>query len=87
MLSRLLLLLSHSLLLYSCPTQLPYLLQTRYSPPLVALLLSRLSGDKMSWRWPFAKDRIFGAFGLFLGLGWLCCVVPVFHTCTMLFAL
>ena len=58
-----------------------------YSPPLVALLLSQLSGDKMSWRWPFAKDRFLGAFGLFLGLGWLLCIVPVHHACALLFAL
>ena len=50
-----------------------------YSPVAVALALSAASGDKMSWRWPFQKERVFGVFGLFLVLAWAVCVVPVYH--------
>ena len=50
-----------------------------YSPVVVALLLARCSGDKKSWRWPFQKEKVFGPFGLFLMLGWLACVLPVYY--------
>jgi|TARA_B110000908_G_scaffold160548_1_gene203889 ABC-type antimicrobial peptide transport system permease subunit len=50
-----------------------------YSPPLVAMALSKLSGDKMSWRWPFQKDAIVGSFGFFVFAGWLVCVLPIYH--------
>ena len=50
-----------------------------YSPVAVALALSAASGDKMSWRWPFQKESVFGVFGLFLVLAWATCVVPVYH--------
>ena len=33
----------------------------------------------MSWRWPFQKEKIVGTFGLFLVLGWLACILPVYH--------
>jgi cytochrome c biogenesis protein CcdA len=49
-----------------------------YSPVAVALLLAKLSGDRMHWRWPFQKERALGTFGLFLALGWLACVKPVY---------
>jgi len=50
-----------------------------YGPVVVALALCALSGDRISWRWPFHKERVFGQFGLFLVLGWLACLLPVFH--------
>jgi hypothetical protein len=34
-----------------------------FAPVLFAMVLSQLSGDKMSWRWPFQKEKIFGVFG------------------------
>jgi sterol desaturase/sphingolipid hydroxylase (fatty acid hydroxylase superfamily) len=49
-----------------------------YLPVIMALVLCWLSGDKLSWRWPFQKESVFGAFGLFLLLGWLACVLPVY---------
>lgn len=49
------------------------------APILVALLLCVASGDKKSWRWPFQKERVLGAFGMFLLLGVLVCVVPMYH--------
>eukprot|EP00656_Telonema_subtile_P037843 TRINITY_DN4224_c0_g1_i1.p1 TRINITY_DN4224_c0_g1~~TRINITY_DN4224_c0_g1_i1.p1 ORF type:complete len:272 (-),score=57.87 TRINITY_DN4224_c0_g1_i1:64-879(-) len=50
-----------------------------YSPPAVAFLLCVASGDTMNWRWPFQKEKVLGAFGLFVVLGWLVCVLPVYH--------
>ena len=50
-----------------------------YSPVAMALLLCVLSGDKMSWRWPFQKESVIGTFGLFLVLGWLVCILPIYH--------
>mmetsp|Transcript_47648 Transcript_47648/g.137118 ORF Transcript_47648/g.137118 Transcript_47648/m.137118 type:complete len:452 (-) Transcript_47648:247-1602(-) len=54
-----------------------------YGPITVALLLS-LRYDKMSWRWPFHNDRVFGAFGFFALAGWASCVVPLHHFVTRL---
>jgi hypothetical protein len=50
-----------------------------YSPVAMAMFLCLASGDKMSWRWPFQKERVLGTFGLFLVLGWAACIVPVYH--------
>merc|ERR1719453_2248644 len=50
-----------------------------YSPVAVALVLSHLSGDRMSWRWPFQKESVGGVFGLFLLLAWGACILPVYH--------
>eukprot|EP00040_Diaphanoeca_grandis_P025498 m.141293 g.141293 ORF g.141293 m.141293 type:complete len:487 (-) comp30177_c0_seq1:252-1712(-) len=50
-----------------------------YTPVPVAMLLSILSGDKMSWRWPFQKESVFGVFGVFLVFAWAACVLPVYH--------
>jgi len=49
------------------------------SPILMALLCCALSSDRMSWRWPFHKEKIFGAFGLFIVLGFFACVMPMYH--------
>ena len=49
-----------------------------YGPVIVAIILCALSGDRMSWRWPFHKERLFGTFGLFLVLGWIACVKPTY---------
>ena len=50
-----------------------------YAPIGLALLLARLSGDRMSWRWPFHKEKVLGTFGVFLLLGWLACLLPTYH--------
>ena len=49
------------------------------APIIVALLCCALSGDRMSWRWPFHKEKLFGTFGLFIVLGMLACVMPMYH--------
>jgi hypothetical protein len=55
-----------------------------YLPVPFAMLLSKLSGDKMSWRWPFQKENVGGVFGVFLVLGWAACILPVYHATLML---
>jgi sterol desaturase/sphingolipid hydroxylase (fatty acid hydroxylase superfamily) len=55
-----------------------------YSPVVMALVLAYLSDDRMSWRWPFQKEPVFGAFGLFLVLGWAACIKPVYDATTMI---
>ena len=57
-----------------------------YAPIGLALLLARLSADRMSWRWPFHKERLVGTLGLFLLLGWAVCVLPVYHATRMICA-
>lgn len=49
------------------------------APIILAMALSYLSGDKMSWRWPFQKESLAGVFGLFLALATAACIVPVYH--------
>mmetsp|Transcript_94937 Transcript_94937/g.307004 ORF Transcript_94937/g.307004 Transcript_94937/m.307004 type:complete len:417 (-) Transcript_94937:181-1431(-) len=49
-----------------------------HGPILFGILLC-LFCDRMSWRWPFHKDRIIGSFGFFAVAGWLVCVLPVYH--------
>lgn len=46
---------------------------------LVAIVLAKASRDKLSWRWPFQKEAIFGRLGMFLCLGWAACILPVYH--------
>ena len=55
-----------------------------YGPILLAMLLARLSGDRLSWRWPFHKEKLFGTFGVFLALGWLCVLLPTYHAVKMI---
>ena len=50
-----------------------------FSPVLVALVLNRMSGDRLHWKWPFKRERFVGAFGFFLVLGFLACLLPVYH--------
>ena len=50
-----------------------------FGPVLLALALCHLSGDKLSWRWPFQKERIFGQFGIFLTMGYFACLLPIYH--------
>ena len=50
-----------------------------FGPVLLALALCHLSGDKLSWRWPFQKERVFGQFGVFLTLGYFAVLLPVYH--------
>ena len=51
-----------------------------YGPVALALLLCWLGGDRASWRWPFQKERLVGQFGFFAVLGWLACMLPVYHS-------
>ena len=50
-----------------------------FGPVLLALALCHLSGDKLSWRWPFQKERVIGQFGLFLTLGFVAVLLPTYH--------
>lgn len=50
-----------------------------YVPVPFAMFLSKASGDRMSWRWPFQKEKVVGVFGFFLILGWAACILPVYH--------
>jgi len=47
--------------------------------PVIAAFALWAVYDKMSWRWPFQKERIIGSCGLFMFLGWLVCILPVYH--------
>ncbi|CAE8651740.1 unnamed protein product [Polarella glacialis] len=49
-----------------------------YGPVAFAMLLCAFY-DKMSWRWPFHKDRVVGSFGFFVLAGWLACLLPTYH--------
>ena len=51
-----------------------------YSPIPLAMLLSALTGDKFSWRWPFHKESIVGVFGLFFLAAWAVCILPIYHS-------
>lgn len=51
-----------------------------YGPVALTLLLCWLGGDRASWRWPFQKERLVGQFGFFAVLGWLACMLPVYHS-------
>lgn len=55
---------------------------TAYSPPVVAMLLCSAFRDRMSWRWPFHKEALVGTLGVFITLGWLACILPVYHATT-----
>lgn len=57
-----------------------------YTPVPVGMLLSKLSGDKASWRWPFQREPVVGIFGLFLVLGWAACILPVYDATRMVLA-
>lgn len=50
-----------------------------YMPVAMAMLLCYVFKDRMSWRWPFQKEPLFGTFGLFVVLGWMACILPVYH--------
>ena len=50
----------------------------------LSLVLTRLSGDRMSWRWPFQKERLVGTLGGFLLLGWLTVLLPTYHAVSMI---
>lgn len=49
-----------------------------YGPVAFAILLCLLY-DKMPMRWPFHKEPVFGAFGVFLVMGWVSCLLPIYH--------
>lgn len=65
--------------IYGMPVGVFVGIMVAYAPLALATALTRLSGDKASWRWPFHRERLFGTFGIFLFLGWLCCVLPTYH--------
>mmetsp|Transcript_9529 Transcript_9529/g.18067 ORF Transcript_9529/g.18067 Transcript_9529/m.18067 type:complete len:511 (-) Transcript_9529:134-1666(-) len=50
-----------------------------YGPVIFAMAVCLLEGDRMSWRWPFHKEPVVGAFGLFFVLGWVACILPIYH--------
>ena len=52
----------------------------------LGMLLSKLSGDKQSWRWPFQREPVVGIFGLFLALGWAACILPIYDATRMVLA-
>jgi len=54
-----------------------------YGPVVVALLLCAVY-DKMSWRWPFHKEKLLGAFGFFAFAGWAACLLPVYKFVSLL---
>jgi len=49
-----------------------------FSPIVIAFVLCVSSRDPMSWRWPFHRERVFGALGVFCVAGGLACVFPVY---------
>ena len=61
------------------PSEVVVAAAVAYAPIALALLLAKLSGDRMSWRWPFHKEKLVGTLGIFLLLGWLCCMLPTYH--------
>ena len=65
--------------LVGIPTEVAVAVAVAYLPIALAMLLAWVSGDRMSWRWPFHKEKLVGTLGLFLGLGWLACVLPTYH--------
>ena len=75
----------HLPLLGGKPTERVLAAVVAYAPILVALVLCRVSGDRQSWRWPFQKES-WATFGLFAVLGWLACVLPVYHAFLGIFA-
>ena len=48
-----------------------------HGPVLIAMVLCIIVKDRLSWRWPFQKEKVFGGFGFFFFLGWLTCLYPV----------
>eukprot|EP00471_Norrisiella_sphaerica_P009263 CAMPEP_0184498338 /NCGR_PEP_ID=MMETSP0113_2-20130426/38699_1 /TAXON_ID=91329 /ORGANISM="Norrisiella sphaerica, Strain BC52" /LENGTH=250 /DNA_ID=CAMNT_0026885799 /DNA_START=666 /DNA_END=1418 /DNA_ORIENTATION=+ len=49
-----------------------------FAPVILALLLCLTFKDRLSWRWPFHKEAVFGSFGMTLLFG-LAEVTPVWH--------
>lgn len=49
-----------------------------FGPLAMALFLCRLSGDRMSWRWPFQSEHLVGALGISLSVALLCCALPIY---------
>ena len=49
-------------------------------PVLAGIALCAAAGDRLSYRWPFHKERVVGQFGLHVAMGLLMTVVPVYHT-------
>lgn len=49
-----------------------------HGPIVAGLALTFFFKDPMSWRWPFQNERILGGFGLFVFLGWITSVFPIY---------
>jgi len=49
-----------------------------YGPFLFAYFLCHVTGDPMSWRWPFQNENVVGGFGFFFVLAWLACINPIY---------
>jgi hypothetical protein len=56
-------------------------------PLLVATLLHVCEKDRMSWRYPFHKERVCGSFGFFCAAALCVCVWPVFAAMSAVFKL
>eukprot|EP00501_MAST-03F_sp_TOSAG23-6_P000030 GSMAST32.ASY1.ANO1.31.1 assembled CDS len=65
---------------------LPHLIGSivAFGPLVLAAILVVLTGDKLSWRWPFHREVIIGKFGMHLIVGFLVGVLPVFHIISLL---
>ena len=66
-------------LLETVPVEIAVAFSVAIAPVPVAMVLSKLAGDRMSWRWPFQKESIVGSFGLFFILASLACILPMYH--------
>jgi len=49
-------------------------------PVVAGLVGCVVSKDRFSLRWPFHKDSVFGGFGFHVSVGFVFCVMPVYHT-------
>merc|ERR1712032_1222303 len=64
----------------------PFDMQPEYTATLVshgpialAAVLFAFGDETRSMRWPFDKEKVAGAFGLHILIGWLVTILPVFH--------
>eukprot|EP01065_Artemidia_motanka_P025134 TRINITY_DN3001_c0_g1_i1.p1 TRINITY_DN3001_c0_g1~~TRINITY_DN3001_c0_g1_i1.p1 ORF type:complete len:438 (+),score=73.36 TRINITY_DN3001_c0_g1_i1:66-1379(+) len=65
-----------------CRRVLPWLLAV--GPVALGQALCAATGDRVSWRWPFLREKVIGAAGFHCLAGVLLCVLPVAHTCHLL---
>jgi hypothetical protein len=50
-----------------------------FGPIIWAWILCYVTGDRLSWRWPFQNENIFGGFGFFALMGVTWCAMPVYY--------